>query len=146
MNGHLMSVLLQIVLILLFSGQSSMLVEQPLRESFSWPAPPAFRGASPDEGPSLFSTRLYSTRSDTVEAGHLFVTNLPDSISGMPVYEYAARVLPLRSWLLKKSFFWKTNEADRGDHALTFYVFHEVRSEDTDASPADSIIVRIVVK
>jgi hypothetical protein len=136
-----MSVLLHIVFTLLFSGQSAMNIEQPARASFSWPAPPTFRGASPDDEHSLFSVQ-----SDTVEAGHLFVTNLPDSISGMPVYEYAARALPLRSWLLKKSFFWKTSEADRGDHALTFYVFHEERSEDADANPADSIIVNVVVK
>ncbi len=51
---------------------------------------------------------LFSAQSDTVDAGDLFVVNLPDSISGIPVYKYAARSLPLRSWLLKKSFFWRT--------------------------------------
>ncbi|TDI75691.1 MAG: hypothetical protein E2O84_03950 [Bacteroidetes bacterium] len=89
---------------------------------------------------------VFAARSDTIDAGHLFVTNLPDSIKGFPVYEYSARSLPLRSWLLNKSFFWKTTEQDRGDHALTFFVFLEPKSVDANSNPADSIIVHLHIR
>lgn len=92
------------------------------------------------------ASSIFSAQSDTVNAGDLFVVNLPDSISGVPVYEYAARSLPLRSWLLKKSFFWRTTDSDRGDHALTFLVFHEARSAGAESVPSDSVLVDVTVR
>lgn len=89
---------------------------------------------------------VYSAPSDTVDAGRLYVVNLPDSVSGIPVHEYAARLLPVRSWLLNKSFFWRTSENDRGDHAFTFLVFLEGGTQAPESLPSDSVIVKVTVR
>jgi len=60
---------------------------------------------------------------DTVRAGDTFITNLPDSLAGQEIDRYIGVALPARSWLLKKSFFWKTRTADRGNHTLWFRAF-----------------------
>lgn len=81
-------------------------------------------------------------KTDTITVGDLFITNLPDSINGLPSTRYIGIELPARSWLLNRTFFWKTSEADRGDHALWFYVFRDGDS----AAPADSIAVHVIVR
>ena len=75
-------------------------------------------------------------------AGEVFITNLPDSIDGMRSVRYAGIELPTRSWLRNQTFFWKTTESDRGDHALWFYVFRE----DDMVIPADSVVIHVTVR
>ncbi len=90
----------------------------------------------PRPAPSVSGTRIRShivtdvVPSDTVQAGHLFVTQLPDSIDGYSVTSYSAEHLPLTSWLLKTSFMWQTIEEDRGDHRFIF-----------DAQVTDTVLV-----
>ena len=86
-------------------------------------------------------TAVY-TVADTIMAGEVFITNLPDSIDGMRSVRYAGIELPTRSWLRNQTFFWKTTESDRGDHALWFYVFRE----DDMVIPADSVVIHVTVR
>jgi hypothetical protein len=60
----------------------------------------------------------WATMADSVTAGDVYIRQLPDSINGMAVSTYTATRLPLRSWLLDKSFFWVTKEEDRGEHTF----------------------------
>ena len=92
------------------------------------------------------SHRLRSAKADTIDAGHLFVVNLPDSIRGIPADGYFAKELPLHSWLLKKSFFWRTRDEDKGDHALTFYVFRVDPDDTTEKAPQDSVNVNVTIR
>ena len=82
------------------------------------------------------------TVADTVEAGEVFITNFPDSINGLRSVRYAGIELPTRSWLRNKTFFWRTTESDRGDHALWFYVFRE----DAADVPADSVAIQVTIR
>jgi len=59
-------------------------------------------------------------QADTVEAGRVFIVQLPDSLSERAIETYSADRLPLKSWLLEKSFLWATTTDDRGVHAFTF--------------------------
>jgi len=88
------------------------------------------------------SVALTDTVADTVEAGEVFITNFPDSINGLRSVRYAGIELPTRSWLRNKTFFWRTSESDRGDHALWFYVFRE---DDADV-PADSVEIHVTIR
>ncbi len=63
---------------------------------------------------------------DTVFAGRVYITTLPDSIDGQVVFRYSAEKLPLFSWLKGNSFFWKTSRSDVGRHVISFRA--EVRS------------------
>lgn len=90
----------------------------------------------PRPAPSVSDSRSASTLtldaalSDTVQAGRVFVTQLPDSIEGQAIVGYSAKRLPLSSWLLKTSFMWQTVEDDRGVHSFVF-----------DAEIADTLVV-----
>jgi len=86
-------------------------------------------------------TTVY-TVADTIMAGEVFITNLPDSIDGMRSVRYAGIELPTRSWLRNQTFFWKTTESDRGDHALWFYVFREADM----VIPADSVVIHVTIR
>ena len=79
------------------------------------------------------------TVADTIRAGETFITNLPDSLAGQGVEQYTGVALPARSWLLKRSFFWRTRVADRGNHILWF------RASLSDGK-TDSLDLSIVVE
>ena len=89
------------------------------------------------ELPTTMSAEI-TVASDTVRAGNLFITNLPDTLGGVPVARYVGSDLPARSWLRNRSFFWKTDISDVGDHALLFYVFREIDSRGGDSRGVDS--------
>ncbi len=87
-------------------------------------------------------TRLLTSSgaaADTVKSGQTFITNLPDSLYGQSVVRYRGITLPARSWLLKRSFFWKTSASDRGDHEFWFRAL--LKDETTD-----SLSIRVTVK
>ncbi len=67
---------------------------------------------------------------DTVRAGEAFITNLPDSLCEQPVTSYRGIALPARSWLMGRTFFWKTSQADRGAHSVWFRaIFSDGKSD-----------------
>lgn len=70
----------------------------------------------PPPAPSVSDTVF----ADTVLAGRVFVSQLPDSIEGHAVTRYSAERLPLTSWLLDTSFMWATTTDDRGQHSFHF--------------------------
>ncbi len=57
---------------------------------------------------------------DTVFAGRVYITTLPDLIDGQEVLRYSAEKLPLFSWLKGSGFFWKTRLSDVGRHVFSF--------------------------
>ena len=76
---------------------------------------------------------------DTVSAGEAYITNLPDSLGERAVKRYRGIALPARSWLVNRTFFWKTTVADRGLHWLWF------RAVLSDGA-TDSLAVEVVVR
>ncbi|GMQ82558.1 MAG: hypothetical protein BMS9Abin05_2012 [Rhodothermia bacterium] len=76
---------------------------------------------------------------DTVKSGQTFITNLPDSVSGQPVVRYRGIVLPARSWLMKRSFFWRTSATDQGNHEFWFRAYLKDET-------IDSLSVQVVVE
>lgn len=72
---------------------------------------------------------------DSVTAGNVYIRQLPDSIDGVPVSTYTATRLPLRSWLLDKSFFWATEEVDRGEHTLDLRAIPISERDSVDSFP-----------
>jgi hypothetical protein len=100
-------------------------------------------------GQSAEATELDRTAgvvaSDTVRAGETFITNLPDSLGGRAVTSYRGVALPAFSMLIEKSFFWRTQEIDRGEHAFWFRAM--LASGDDSLSVAlDSISVIVTVE
>ena len=75
---------------------------------------------------------------DTVKAGQVYITNLPDSLSGTRVDRYQGIELPAFSWLLDRSFFWRTSIQDKGNHELWFRAFLSDES-------VDSVAVNVVI-
>ena len=86
-----------------------------------------------------FGVSLRISEADTVRAGQTYITNLPDSVSGIPVLRYRGIALPPKSWLINQSFFWRTDVMDRGLHELWF------RAYLTDSS-VDSLSLLIAVE
>lgn len=79
-----------------------------------------------------------STAPDSVRAGEAFITNLPEIIRSIEVSRYIGVSLPARSWLLNRTFFWKTTNGDLGSHDLMFRAF-------MSNGGVDSVSVHIVV-
>lgn len=77
---------------------------------------------------------------DTVAAGDVFIHELPDSLDGVAISEYTASRLPLRSWLLDRSFFWSTRAEDRGDH--TFELDAHLRADSISIPFTLRVVVR----
>jgi len=76
---------------------------------------------------------------DTVLAGQTYITSLPDSLDGHFVVHLRGVALPAYSWLVRKSFFWRTSVRDRGDHEFWFRAV-------LDDEHVDSLAVRVRVE
>jgi hypothetical protein len=63
---------------------------------------------------------LHGVAADTVFAGRVYITTLPDLIDGQEILRYSAEKLPLFSWLKGSGFFWKTRPSDVGRHVISF--------------------------
>jgi hypothetical protein len=82
---------------------------------------------------------LHSFAADTVFAGRVYITTLPDSIDGQDVLRYSAQKLPLFSWLKGSGFFWKTRPSDVGRHVISF------RAE-VNSNTVIPVEIRVVVR
>lgn len=84
-----------------------------------------------------------TTSSDTliyrVRAGEVLIQGLPAEVSQVPVARYVLVEAPALSWLVDRSFFWRTLEEDRGRHAVRI-------AATFDAAPADTLTVQVVVE
>ena len=78
---------------------------------------------------------------DTVRAGETFIANLPDSLGGRAVISYRGVALPAFSMLIEKSFFWRTQETDRGEHEFWFRATL-ASGDDSLGATADSLSER----
>jgi len=76
---------------------------------------------------------------DTILAGQTYITSLPDSLNGHFVVHLRGVSLPAYSWLVQKSFFWRTSTRDRGDHEFWFRAV-------LDDERVDSLAVRVRVE
>lgn len=86
------------------------------------PAPPARSTALPAMPDTLYQQ---------VQAGEILIFALPDSLAGRPVAAYAVVRAPALSWLVDRSFFWRTLEQDDGRHALRLAATFADRTTDT---------------
>lgn len=88
-------------------------------------------------GPSVSDVAL----ADTVTAGDVFVIQLPDSVSGVAIEKYSSDRLPLKSWLVERSFFWSTSLEDRGSHAFKLKAHPRIDQNANEATPEDASII-----
>ncbi len=84
---------------------------------------------------------LFSPRSDTlryvVKRGTVFIAALPDTLADQPVSAYAVLRAPAMSWLVDRSFFWRTRPEDTGSATLLFRVSFANAPDDTLAVRVD---------
>lgn len=85
--------------------------------------------------PTPSASVSWATMADSVTAGDVYIRQLPDSINGIAISTYTAARLPLRSWLLDKSFFWATKEADRGEHTFDLQAIPSSERDSVDSFP-----------
>lgn len=97
------------------------------------------RSPYPTYQPAPAASVSAAARVDTVLAGHVFITQLPDSLEGQPIAGYTAKRLPLRSWVFENSFFWSTTLDDAGEHTLELMAHPEPPMDETD--PQDEAIL-----
>jgi hypothetical protein len=83
-----------------------------------------------------------SPAADTLEysvtAGDAFITDLPATLREQPVESYAIVDAPSMSWLVDRSFFWRTDQAEPGRHTV------RLRATIADAPP-DTLALLITV-
>jgi len=89
------------------------------------------------------SVRVLLARGDTlrptVRAGEPLILALPDTLDARPVAAYALVRAPALSWLVDRSFLWRTRPGDAGTHRLLFKVaFAE--------APPETLVVRVKVE
>jgi hypothetical protein len=106
----------------------------------SWPASASRTAALASyqhSGPSSVSEGV---RADTVEAGRVFIVQLPDSLSGLAIESYSSARLPLKSWLLEKSFFWATSIEDRGIRSFDFQAHPQPEEGEPEATLSEDAL------
>lgn len=84
-------------------------------------------------GPTAADTLTYQ-----VTTGEVFITDLPPSLDANTVDAYAIIRAPAMSWLVDRSFFWRTAATDAGTHAI------RLRADLADAPP-DTLTLQIDV-
>lgn len=75
----------------------------------------------------------------TAPAGRVFITALPDTLGGRAVAAYALLQAPALSWLVDRSFFWRTRPEDAGRTLLLFEARHA-------APPADTLAILVTLE
>lgn len=58
------------------------------------------------------------TLSYIVQAGDVLIFNLPELLGGRKIEDYQIKEAPALSWLVKRSFFWRTLAKDVGKHEI----------------------------
>ncbi len=103
-----------------------------------WVAPPVSTDGAYAAAPSSVRARTDTLRS-TVRAGETLILALPDTLGARPVASYAVVRAPARSWLVDRSFLWRTLPRDAGTHRLLFEAaFAE--------APPETLAVRVTVE
>ena len=92
--------------------------------------------AAPSSVRALFAPP--DTLRHTVPAGQSLILALPDTLDARPVATYAPVRLPAMSWLVDRSFLWRTFPRDAGVHEILFEAAFE-------AAPPETLVVHVTV-
>lgn len=68
----------------------------------------------------MYLPALADTLHRSIPAGDVLIMALPRSLGSRPVDAYEIIRAPALSWLVDRSFFWRTRSADLGVHAIHF--------------------------
>ncbi|MEM8487438.1 MAG: hypothetical protein AAF564_17940 [Bacteroidota bacterium] len=79
------------------------------------------------------------TLSYVVQAGEVLILNLPELLGGRKITEYKIKRAPALSWLVTRSFFWRTLAKDVGKHEVLL-------SAMVNGSSVDSVVVEIEIR
>lgn len=79
------------------------------------------------------------TLSYVVQAGEVLILNLPELLGGKRISEYKIKRAPALSWLVTRSFFWRTLAKDVGKHEVLL-------SAMSNGSAVDSVVVEIEIR
>ena len=93
-----------------------------------------------------FNTRLEEStkpRAETlsyiVEAGEVLIFNLPELLGGKKITEYKIKRAPALSWLVTRSFFWRTLATDVGKHEVLLNAI-------VNGSAVESVVVEVEIR
>ncbi|MFK7844534.1 MAG: hypothetical protein AB8G77_04475 [Rhodothermales bacterium] len=79
------------------------------------------------------------TLSYIVQAGEVLIFNLPELLGGKKISEYKIKRAPALSWLVKRSFFWRTLAKDQGKHEVLLNAM-------VNGSSVESVVVEIEIR
>ncbi len=90
-------------------------------------------------GDRAWHTAPAETLSYMVESGQVLILNLPSSFGTTAVESYRIKQAPALSWLVERSYFWRTLAKDVGEHRISF----EARSA---GRPIEEVVVLVDVR
>ncbi len=79
------------------------------------------------------------TLSYIAQAGEVLIFNLPELLDGRKIDEYRIKEAPALSWLVKRSFFWRTLPKDVGKHEVLLNAL-------VNGSAMESVVVEIEIR
>ena len=79
------------------------------------------------------------TLSYIVQAGEVLIFNLPELLGGQKIEEYSIKKAPALSWLVKRSFFWRTLAKDVGKHEVLLNAL-------VSGSAVESVVVEVEIR
>ncbi len=79
------------------------------------------------------------TLSYIIQAGEVLIFNLPELLGGQKIEEYSIKKSPALSWLVKRSFFWRTLAKDVGKHEVLLNAL-------VNGSAVESVVVEVEIR
>lgn len=79
------------------------------------------------------------TLSYIVQAGEVLIFNLPELVSGRKITSYEIKRAPALSWVVKRSFFWRTLAKDVGEHEILLNAM-------VNNSAVENVVVEIEIR
>ncbi len=79
------------------------------------------------------------TLSYIVQSGEVLIFNLPELLGGKKIEEYEIKRAPALSWLVKRSFFWRTLATDVGEHEVLLNAM-------VNGSSVESVVVQVEIR
>ena len=84
------------------------------------PAVSAQQPTVPNDAPVRTSSAAGDTLTYFISSGEILIVNLPDQYRGFDIERYEIRSAPALSWLVERSFFWRTLGKETGSFDIVF--------------------------
>ena len=124
--------IIEITAVLLFATLSVAAMQAPIQHTA-----PSLQGANIQIAEA--DKPKAETLSYIVQAGEVLIFNLPELLDGKKIDEYKIKRAPALSWLVKRSFFWRTLAKDVGEHEVLLNAM-------VNGSSVESVVVEIEIR